>query len=121
MIANMHPVRNAATYPTHIVGRLGWHTIDTSCPIGPRHLGCRVRGYRCGDNGGSTRDGRRGRDLRTLPSAGHHAYRDLASGFCFLNNSAVAAAHLRLRHERVAILDVDVHHGNGTQAFSRTA
>ena len=35
MIANMHPVRNAATYPTHIVGRLGWHTIDTSCPIGP--------------------------------------------------------------------------------------
>ena len=39
---------------------------------------------------------------------GHHAYRDLASGFCFLNNSAVAAAHLRLRHERVAILDVDV-------------
>ena len=35
MIANMHPVRYAATYPTHIVGRLGWHTIDTSCPIGP--------------------------------------------------------------------------------------
>ena len=48
---------------------------------------------------------------------GHHAFRDLASGFCFLNNSAVAAAHLRLRHERVAILDVDVHHGNGTQGI----
>ena len=41
----------------------------------------------------------------------------LASGFCFLNNSAIAAAHLRLRHERVAILDVDVHHGNGTQGI----
>ena len=48
---------------------------------------------------------------------GHHAYRDIASGFCFLNNSAVAAAHLRLKHERVAILDVDVHHGNGTQGI----
>jgi acetoin utilization deacetylase AcuC-like enzyme len=35
MIANIHPVRNAATYPTHIVGRLGWHTADTGCPIGP--------------------------------------------------------------------------------------
>jgi acetoin utilization deacetylase AcuC-like enzyme len=48
---------------------------------------------------------------------GHHAYRDQASGFCFLNNTAVAAAHLRLAHERVAILDVDVHHGNGTQGI----
>jgi acetoin utilization deacetylase AcuC-like enzyme len=35
MIANVHPVRHAATYPTHIVGRLGWHTADTGCPIGP--------------------------------------------------------------------------------------
>jgi len=41
----------------------------------------------------------------------------MAGGFCFLNNSAIAAAHLRLRHERVAILDVDVHHGNGTQGI----
>ncbi len=48
---------------------------------------------------------------------GHHAYRDQASGFCFLNNTAVAAAHLRQKHERVAILDVDVHHGNGTQGI----
>jgi len=48
---------------------------------------------------------------------GHHAYRDQAGGFCFLNNSAVAAAHLRQHHERVAILDVDVHHGNGTQGI----
>ena len=35
MIANVHPVRYGATYPTHIVGRLGWHTADTGCPIGP--------------------------------------------------------------------------------------
>lgn len=48
---------------------------------------------------------------------GHHAYRDMAGGFCFLNNSAIAAAHLRLKHERVVILDVDVHHGNGTQGI----
>jgi acetoin utilization deacetylase AcuC-like enzyme len=48
---------------------------------------------------------------------GHHAFRDVAGGFCFLNNSAVAAAHLQQRHERVAILDVDVHHGNGTQGI----
>jgi acetoin utilization deacetylase AcuC-like enzyme len=48
---------------------------------------------------------------------GHHAYHDMAGGFCFLNNTAIAAAHLRVKHERVAILDVDVHHGNGTQGI----
>jgi acetoin utilization deacetylase AcuC-like enzyme len=39
----------------------------------------------------------------------------MAGGFCFLNNSAIAAQHLRRAHDRVAILDVDLHHGNGTQ------
>jgi len=47
---------------------------------------------------------------------GHHAARDLFGGYCFLNNAAVAAQHLRdCGAERVAILDVDYHHGNGTQ------
>jgi acetoin utilization deacetylase AcuC-like enzyme len=48
---------------------------------------------------------------------GHHAERALAMGFCYFNNVAAAAEHLRLRHgvERVAIFDFDVHHGNGTQ------
>jgi acetoin utilization deacetylase AcuC-like enzyme len=48
---------------------------------------------------------------------GHHAERSVAMGFCFFNNVAVAAEHLRRRHgvERVAIFDFDVHHGNGTQ------
>lgn len=48
---------------------------------------------------------------------GHHAYADMAGGFCFLNNVAIAAAHARTQHPRVAILDVDVHHGNGTQGI----
>jgi acetoin utilization deacetylase AcuC-like enzyme len=48
---------------------------------------------------------------------GHHAFADLAGGFCYVNNSAVAAALLRRRHERVAIVDVDLHHGNGTQGI----
>ena len=48
---------------------------------------------------------------------GHHAERSTAMGFCFLNNAAVAAEHLRARHglSRVAIFDFDIHHGNGTQ------
>lgn len=46
---------------------------------------------------------------------GHHAERSTAMGFCLFNNVAVAAAALVDRGERVAIVDWDVHHGNGTQ------
>ncbi len=48
---------------------------------------------------------------------GHHAEADRAMGFCFFNNAAIAAAHARARWNirRVAVLDFDVHHGNGTQ------
>ena len=61
--------------------------------------------------------GERRRAFAAVRPPGHHAERALAMGFCFFNNAAVAAEHLR-RHagaERVAVFDFDVHHGNGTQ------
>jgi acetoin utilization deacetylase AcuC-like enzyme len=49
---------------------------------------------------------------------GHHAGADFFGGYCFLNNAALAAQHLRdAGMQRVAVLDVDYHHGNGTQAI----
>ncbi|ABC36422.1 histone deacetylase domain protein [Burkholderia thailandensis E264] len=48
-------------------------------------------------------------------SPGHHARADAAGGFCYLNNAAIAAQALRARHARVAILDADMHHGQGIQ------
>ena len=48
---------------------------------------------------------------------GHHAGKNRAMGFCLFNNVAVAAAYARMKYslERVAIIDFDVHHGNGTE------
>jgi acetoin utilization deacetylase AcuC-like enzyme len=54
--------------------------------------------------------------LAMVRPPGHHAERNRAMGFCLFNNIAVAAAHARAKGaERVAIVDYDVHHGNGTQ------
>jgi acetoin utilization deacetylase AcuC-like enzyme len=46
---------------------------------------------------------------------GHHSHFDLCGGYCFFNNAAIAVNELILKHHRVAILDIDYHHGNGTQ------
>ena len=48
---------------------------------------------------------------------GHHATRSAFGGSCYLNNAAGAAARLRDREIRVAVIDVDAHHGNGTQSI----
>ena len=63
-------------------------------------------------------DGQFARGFGVVRPPGHHAEPDRAMGFCILNNVAIAAADARARGAaRVAIVDWDVHHGNGTQAL----
>ncbi len=62
-------------------------------------------------------DGWAGTAFAAVRPPGHHAERKRAMGFCFVNGAAIAALHARARWglRRVAVVDFDVHHGNGTQ------
>ena len=120
VIPNIHPAHPAhtpPTYPRSIVGRAGWHQVDGACPIGPHTWDGVYAGAQVAvTTAQRVLDGAREAYALCRPP-GHHAYADMAGGFCFLNNTAIAAQHLRSRFRRVAILDVDVHHGNGTQGI----
>jgi acetoin utilization deacetylase AcuC-like enzyme len=62
-------------------------------------------------------DGRAANAFCQVRPPGHHAESNLALGFCLFSNAAIAAQYARAKHgaERVAVVDFDVHHGNGTQ------
>jgi acetoin utilization deacetylase AcuC-like enzyme len=117
VIPNVHPDRRLASYPRSAVGQAGYHQADTACPIAE---GTWEAAYWSAQTALTAADriaaGERAIYALSRPP-GHHAFADLAGGFCFLNNSGIAAEHLRKKGLRPAILDVDVHHGNGTQGI----
>lgn len=117
VVANIHPLQKPANYPDSIIGRAGWHMADTACPLGANTWDAACRSANTALTAAQqVIDGARFSYALCRPP-GHHAYADMAGGFCFLNNVAIAAQHARNTHARVAILDVDVHHGNGTQGI----
>jgi len=117
VIPNIHPDRRTASYPKSAVGQAGFHQADTSCPISS---GTWEAAYWSAQSAITGADhilsGERAAYVLSRPP-GHHAFGDLAGGFCFLNNSGIAAERLLKAGKRPAILDVDVHHGNGTQGI----
>jgi acetoin utilization deacetylase AcuC-like enzyme len=115
---NVHPRSRADdAYPGSIVGQAGYHMADTACPIGADTWQAVEASAASAVHAAQlVLDGREAAYALCRPP-GHHAYADMAGGFCYLNNSAIAAQYLRRRAKRVAIIDIDVHHGNGTQGI----
>lgn len=119
-VANIHPAPEMlaqGAVPGGIVGELGWYTADTACPIGAFTWDVSVAAAGCAlAAAGEAVAGRSAYALCRPP--GHHAYAARAGGHCYLNNAAVAVAALRRGGAaRVAVLDIDSHHGNGTQGI----
>ena len=117
VVPNIHPDRRDFSYPASAVGQAGYHMADTACPISADTWeSVYWSSQTAAEAAMMVRDGEPAAYALSRPP-GHHAFADLAGGFCFLNNSGIAAQVLRGAHERVAILDVDLHHGNGTQGI----
>ncbi|KUP93284.1 histone deacetylase family protein [Tritonibacter horizontis] len=117
VISHVKPGNRGDSYPRSALGQAGYHQTDTSCPInadtwGSAYWSAQTAITAAGLIGGGERSA-----YALCRPPGHHAFGDLAGGFCFLNNSAIAAQCLRDKGLRPAILDVDVHHGNGTQGI----
>ena len=121
VVANAHPpaevISGGAPIPTHIIGQAGWFTADTACPIGPHTWESAIWAASCAM--AAAEEAALGRSAFALTRPpGHHTYRAKAGGHCYINNAALAAARLRaLGASRVAVLDIDSHHGNGTQGI----
>ena len=117
VIPNIHPANRTDGYPLSAVGQAGFHQTDTSCPISAETWGAAYASAQTAIHGADlVHQGERAVYALCRPP-GHHAFAELAGGFCYLNNSAIAAQRLTDAGRRVAILDVDLHHGNGTQGI----
>lgn len=117
VIPNVHPGRYISGTPAHIIGQAGYFMADTACPIGDGTWEAVQAAADCALTAMELvlEDGAPAYALCRPP--GHHAYADMAGGFCFLNNAAIAAHYAVSTGRRVAVLDIDVHHGNGTQGI----
>ena len=115
VIPNIHPIARGGSRPDSAVGQAGYHMADTSCPISAETYDSSCWSAWTAVAAAEAVEAGTSSAYALCRPPGHHAFADVAGGFCFFNNSAIAAQRLRKKADRVAILDVDLHHGNGTQ------
>ncbi|WP_432349016.1 histone deacetylase family protein (plasmid) [Shinella yambaruensis] len=115
--SSIHPNTYMNRRPDDLLGRAGFYQADAGCVlVEGTWQAARASALTALDAAARVLEGE-GMVYALCRPPGHHAYRDKAGGFCYLNNSALAAERAVLAGRRVAILDIDVHHGNGTQTM----
>ena len=108
------PIRNVARPPADLAVRAGYYCIDTFTPLGRNAWSAARRAVDCALTAAQMILEGAGLAYALVRPPGHHAERRAFGGFCYLCNAAIAA-HQFAAAGRVAILDVDYHHGNGQQ------
>jgi acetoin utilization deacetylase AcuC-like enzyme len=118
-LPSVWPVRTLRSdvLPDNFAARMGLFSMDAGTPLMAGTWAAARAGADCAlSAANAVAAGARAAFALTRPP-GHHAGADFFGGYCFLNNAALAAQHLRDQGlARVAVLDIDYHHGNGTQA-----
>ena len=110
------PIRNVTRPPVELPIRAGYYCIDTFTPLNRNAFVAARRAVDCALTAArEVLSGRRATYALVRPP-GHHAERGFFGGFCYFNNAAITAQYLA-RFGRVAMLDVDYHHGNGQQSI----
>jgi acetoin utilization deacetylase AcuC-like enzyme len=117
MVPSFHPFGEAKVYPVSIVGRCGFHIADSTSPISDGSWHAILRSAHAAHHAALAVLAGDGVAYALCRPPGHHAERERAGGFCYVNNVAVAVEQLRTRMRRIAVVDVDVHHGNGQQSI----
>ena len=114
---NVFPKRFSVAAPERGLVRAGFYCLDAGTPL-TRHAYDAARlAAACAVEGAERLLSGAAREVYALSRPpGHHAERDLFGGYCYFNNAALAARRLRTAG-RVAVVDIDFHHGNGTQAL----
>jgi acetoin utilization deacetylase AcuC-like enzyme/GNAT superfamily N-acetyltransferase len=108
------PIRNAARPPKELAVRAGYYCIDTFTPLNQNAYLAAKRAVDCALTAADVVLHGQHLAYALIRPPGHHAERRVFGGFCYFNSTAIAADYLS-RHGRVAILDIDYHHGNGEQ------
>jgi acetoin utilization deacetylase AcuC-like enzyme len=120
VIPSTFPTRPMSRKPGLLFKQAGWYCFDTETPIAENTLDAALGSASCALTGADLLlEGERCAYALTRPP-GHHAGRDFCGGYCYLNNAALAARRLldvSGARASVAIVDVDCHHGNGTQGI----
>ena len=117
VIPNLHPANREGVYPKSAIAQTGYHTTDTNCPISAKTYQSICWSVNSAVHAASLVYQGTPMAYALCRPPGHHAFRDLAGGFCYFNNTAVAAQWLCQHGMRPAVVDVDLHHGNGTQGI----
>ncbi|MDJ0758968.1 MAG: histone deacetylase family protein [Woeseiaceae bacterium] len=104
--------------PDYIDGKLSYYSFDAGTPITPGTWQAVFAGARVALTGAAKLLSGEKSVFSLCRPPGHHAAADYFGGYCYLNNAAIAAQYLRDNGAgKVAVLDVDYHHGNGTQSI----
>jgi acetoin utilization deacetylase AcuC-like enzyme len=108
------PIRNSARPPKELSVRAGYFCIDSFTPLNKNAFTAARTGVNCTLTAANEIvSGTKAAYVLTRPP-GHHAEKFVFGGFCYFNNNAIAANFLS-QYGKVAILDIDYHHGNGQQ------